>query len=325
MFLMLSVLQVLSNNPALVSEPLNSATDTDFLVIADMPYTAHDKASLSEKGALTHKIQQTPHSLLMHLGDIKAGSEPCTNELLTSNKELLRRLTSQPFIYTPGDNEWTDCDRKSLEPRFDELERLAFVKRLMYTPEYLKQAGRLANYKTQPTMVENARWQLADVEFMTLHIAGTHNGRRQVLLSDKTLANEAAQRRDDLNLKWLSAANPSAKAYVIGFQADIYSHGTEQPKCSETNVDQCDGFSVYREAFDEFAKTVAKPVLVIHGDTGPFCQQTLSEYLTRLNAPGDYMFNDIAHIKIASNTDSGLLEWQIRSLKSNKPLKNTCN
>ena len=325
MFLTLSVLQVLSTSPVPVSELKSVATDTDFLVMADMPYTAQDRASLGENGVLTYKIQQTPHSLLMHLGDIKAGSEPCTNELLTSNKKLLRSLTGKPFIYTPGDNEWTDCDRKTLAPRFDELERLAYVKHLMYTPEYQNQAGKLDNYKTQPTMVENARWQLADVEFMTLHIAGTHNGRRQVLMSDKKQANQAAQRRDSLNLEWLSEADRTAKAYVIGFQADIYTHGTEQPACAKTNVDQCDGFSVYREALDEFAKTVAKPVLVIHGDTGPFCQQKLSEFLTRLNAPGDYMFNDIAHIKIVSNPRTDLIKWQIRSLKNNKPLKNTCN
>ncbi len=323
MFLMLTVLQVLSNSPALVSEPLNSATDTDFLVIADMPYTSVDKVSLNKNGILAKKIQQTPHSFLMHLGDIKAGSEPCTNELLMSNKKLLSGLTSRPFIYTPGDNEWTDCDRNSLKPRFDELERLAFLKRLMYTPDYLKQASRLAKYKTQQTMIENARWQLAGVEFMTLHIAGTHNGRRQVLKTDKALANQAAQQRDALNLEWLSRADPLAKAYVIGFQADIYTHGTAQPACSKTVVDQCDGFKVYREALSEFAKTVAKPVLVIHGDTGPFCQQKLSKHLTRLNAPGDYLFNDMA--KVSIDLTAQQQPWKISSLKSAKVLTQICN
>lgn len=129
----------LSNNELMITP----ATSTDFLVIADMPYTPIDTANLREDGVLGQKLKHKPHGFLMHLGDIKAGSQPCTNELLERNKQLLRNLTEQPFIYTPGDNEWTDCDRATLSPRYDELERLAFIKTLMYTQDTLKCARRL--------------------------------------------------------------------------------------------------------------------------------------------------------------------------------------
>lgn len=323
MFAALSMIQILSIGALTTNEPIkNTATSTDFLVIADMPYTPIDTANLSVEGVLGKKLTQTPHGFLLHLGDIKAGSQPCTDTLLKRNKQLLRNLTEQPFIYTPGDNEWTDCDRANLNPRYDELERLTFLKTLMYAEDYQQQAKQLTDYKTQSNMLENARWQFADVEFMTLHIAGTHNGRRQVLLTDKSIANKAAAQRDKNNLAWLAAANPDVNGYVIGFQADIYTHGTEQPACSEEVVDNCDGFKIYREALADFAKSVAKPVLVMHGDTGPYCKEQLSENLTRLNAPGDYMVSDITRVSIIPN--EGKPSWQISSLKTGKQLTREC-
>ncbi len=323
MLAVFSMIQVLSVGALSSVEATSSpATVNEFLVIADMPYTPIDTANLTAGGILAKKITQTPHGFLMHLGDIKAGSQPCTDELLKRNKQLLTGLTEQPFIYTPGDNEWTDCDRENLQPRFDELERLTFIKNLMYSTEYQQRAKQLTGYKTQPEMRENARWQFAGVEFMTLHIPGTHNGRRQVLLTDKAQANNAAAQRDERNLAWLAAADPEAKGYVIGFQADIYSHGTSQSACSATVASNCDGFKVYRDAIAQFAKTVAKPVLVMHGDTGPNCQQQLSDNLTRLNAPGDYMVSDIARVAIQAH--EGSVSWHISSLKTAEPLTREC-
>ena len=293
-----------------------------FLAMGDMPYTPIDELNLASTGALGSKVNTTEHAFLLHVGDMKSGAEPCTNELLMKNKQLLASLTDKPFIYTPGDNEWTDCDRENLTPRFDELERLVFLKSLMYDSAYLEKAAQLKKFKRQPNMIENARWQFSGVEFMTLHIAGTHNGRRQILKSDKQLAYQQADARDANNLKWLAQADPNAAGYVIAFQADIYSHKTGQPACSVKLQQACDGFKVYRDALREFASTVKKPVLVIHGDTGPYCQQTLSSNLTRLNVPGDYMFSDIA--KVALVQQNATVTWQISSLKSGQALERQC-
>ncbi|BDF95090.1 hypothetical protein KAN5_19280 [Pseudoalteromonas sp. KAN5] len=293
-----------------------------FLVMGDMPYTPIDELNLAPEGVLGRKINTTEHAFLLHVGDMKSGSEPCTDERLTKNKQLLSMLTAQPFIYTPGDNEWTDCDRDNLSPRYDELARLAYLKGLMYDSAYFKKAQQLEKFNHQANMVENARWQFADVEFMTLHIAGTHNGRRQILKSDKQLAYQQADARDANNLQWLAQATPTAKGYIIAFQADIYTHQTEQPQCSAKVQQACDGFKVYRDALREFASTVKKPVLVIHGDTGPYCQQRLSNNLTRLNVPGDYMVSDIAKVTLAQQ--DATVTWQISSLRTGKPLEIQC-
>lgn len=299
-------------------------TSSAFLVMADMPYTSVDHQRLAPQGKLYKHVQVTEHAFLMHLGDMKAGSETCTDERLIQNKALLRQISKQPFIYTPGDNDWTDCDRKNLSPNFDELARLDFIKSLMFDQSYLQQAAKLEHYKTQPNMLENARWQFADIEFMTLHIAGTHNGRRQILKSDKAAAYQQAQQRDTLNLQWLAQVNPAAKAYVIGFQADIYTHNTGEPACNAERTTACDGFKIYREALANFANKVKKPVLVMHGDTGAYCIEKLSDNLTRFNAPGDYLASDITKIEMVTNPDKGALNWQFTRLGTGHKLIRSC-
>tara|TARA_Y100000782_G_scaffold106575_1_gene127647 strand:- start:188 stop:1141 length:954 start_codon:yes stop_codon:yes gene_type:complete len=291
-----------------------------FLVMGDMPYTPIDEINLAQpNGKLARAVASTPHSFLMHLGDMKSGSLPCTNKLLQANKQLLTAITDKPFIYTLGDNEWTDCDRDSLNPQFDELERLEYVKGLMYDDDYYKKANLLQGFTHQLDMNENARWQFNNIEFMTLHIAGTHNGRAQILKSDKNDALDAADKRDRLNLEWLQRGlnNQSVKAYVIGFQADIYN-ATNKSACTATLRSNCDAFKVYRDAFSQFAKFAKKPVLIMHGDTGPFCYQQLTENLTRLNVPGDYVVSDIASVKLEDG------EWQITSVATDKALTATC-
>lgn len=302
-----------------LSLALTVATNS-FLVMADMPYTPIDEINLAKpNGKLAKAVATTPHGFLMHLGDMKSGSLACTNELLTSNKQLLTSLSSQPFIYTPGDNEWTDCDRATLNPRFDELERLNYVKGLLYDEAYVKKAKQLEGFTQQADMLENARWQFDGIEFRTLHIPGTFNGRSQILKTDKHVALDAADTRDKLNVNWLNQAlvNQSAKAYVFGFQADIYRSTKKQP-CADLRRSDCDAFKVYRDAINDFAKRTDKPVLVMHGDTPPYCQQQLADNLTRLNVPGDFEVSDIAKVSLVDGN------WQINSMASGKVLTVQC-
>tara|TARA_B100000315_G_scaffold254367_1_gene295268 strand:+ start:559 stop:1482 length:924 start_codon:yes stop_codon:yes gene_type:complete len=294
-------------------------TTNTFLVMGDMPYTPIDEINLAKDGKITKAIAATPHDFLMHLGDMKSGALACTNKLLQTNKALLTSLTTQPFIYTPGDNEWTDCDREKLSVRFDELERLSFVKGLMFDDDYTKKAQQLQGYATQAEMLENARWQFDGIEFRTLHIPGTFNGRSQILKSDKNAALDDADKRDKYNLIWLKQAlvQQDAKAYVFGFQADIY-HPTSKPTCSESQRSNCDAFKIYRDAISDFAKHTNKPVLVMHGDTGPYCQQQLASNLTRLNVPGDFAVSDVAKVSFIDG------RWNIASVTTNKPLTTGC-
>src|ERR1051325_9183072 len=92
-----------------IGNPINLGSKGPYTlaVIGDTPYGPE---KLAEFPALTDLINIEPKvDLVAHLGDIKAGSSsPCTNEYCDSIRVLFDRF-KDPFVYTPGDNEWTDC------------------------------------------------------------------------------------------------------------------------------------------------------------------------------------------------------------------------
>ncbi|HLN86026.1 MAG TPA: hypothetical protein VK200_06175, partial [Candidatus Limnocylindrales bacterium] len=62
-------------------------------------------------------------AFVVHLGDL--GIPPrgsCTNELWARRLAQFQ-ASVHPFIYTPGDNEWTDCHEPTVKGG-DPLERL---------------------------------------------------------------------------------------------------------------------------------------------------------------------------------------------------------
>src|SRR4029077_20452593 len=48
--------------------------------------------------------------LVMHVGDIHSGKQFCTEAYDRSIYKLWTAFKN-PLIYTPGDNEWTDCNK----------------------------------------------------------------------------------------------------------------------------------------------------------------------------------------------------------------------
>jgi hypothetical protein len=80
---------------------------------------------------------------VMHVGDIHAGSMPCTSYgiLPTITKAdpgwslqvyHAFQAMNAPVVYTPGDNEWTDCHRAN-NGKYDPLERLAALRQRFFT------------------------------------------------------------------------------------------------------------------------------------------------------------------------------------------------
>src|ERR1700757_3784677 len=61
-----------------------------------------------------------------HDGDLKAGSGPCPDTLYTDALDRFNSLKA-PAIFTPGDNDWTDCDRNA---GVNSLERLDFERKI---------------------------------------------------------------------------------------------------------------------------------------------------------------------------------------------------
>lgn len=150
----------------------SSAKPLTLAVIGDVPYGVEQEASV---GLLVDAINRDPHvRLALHLGDIKSGSTTCTDERLAAALATFESF-KDPLVYTPGDNEWTDCHRVN-NGGYNPLERLAAVRATFFAEPGSLLGDRPTTVDYQPELVENVRWIESRVAFATLHVIGSNNG-----------------------------------------------------------------------------------------------------------------------------------------------------
>ena len=311
-----------------------AADELRFMVFGDAPYTG-TPGDVTQRDVLEKTvapaIRKDESSFLIHLGDFKGSGESCTDDLIDERFEQLMNLRPGRVFYTPGDNEWTDCDRPKRKPRFSELERLDYLRsRIKSRPMKLPTGW---DYATQPDFPENARWTQGNVIFATVHIVSTNNGREEILfVDDKKKALDLVDARDQANQTWLKAAFDAAResdsgAVVIATQADVAKRAGSKP-CSKSLRIRCDAFAAFRDQLSRHARGFNKPVLLIHGDTHPFCLdkkfgRDKAPKLWRLNALGDYTGVDATVITvrlddpeepfaIMSLITGALVDWKCR-------------
>jgi hypothetical protein len=81
-----------------------------FALWGDMPYKRNgDDPGLK---ATIASMNAADIAFSIHDGDVKDGGSRCDDVVYTDALALFNRLQA-PAIYTPGDNEWTDCHRLS--------------------------------------------------------------------------------------------------------------------------------------------------------------------------------------------------------------------
>ena len=298
-----------------------------FLAISDVPYTAREDYTLSQRTRPAIMPSNLP--FVLFLGDFKNAKIPCSAFLMTKRRDQILGLHPGRVFYTPGDNDWTDCDRRQIRQRFSELNRLDLLRRLFYTapmelpPEWL--------YERQSLFPENMRWVYNNVLFATLHLVSTNNGRDEILLDDKDLALTLVDARDRANLLWLDRAftealKVGADAVVIATQADVTRHKNNRP-CTLKVRQKCNAFATITLRLRHLSAKYRKPVLLIHGDTNPYCLDktfggTAAPNLWRFNSTGDYSFVDAAKITVDPSNVSA--PFSFTSLTQNIPPKSGC-
>ncbi len=159
--------------PARFSPDPSPPNAISFAVFGDGPYTAPAERQVD---VLLDDIARVAPDFLLHVGDIDTDS--CTDGSYEERRRQLERLpASVPVVYTPGDNEWTDCHRRGVDP----LERLASLRRVFYAGEWAAGNRRLPGFVTQDSAAglpypEHARFELGSVVVATAHIVGSGNG-----------------------------------------------------------------------------------------------------------------------------------------------------
>ncbi|SDE69364.1 hypothetical protein [Rhodospira trueperi] len=244
--------------PAAAEAPVVGDKAFSFVALGDMPYgdvaqTAYER--------LIDRVNAIEPAFTIHVGDIKGGGSDCSDDRFQIESDNFMRYTGA-VVYTPGDNEWTDCHRESAGG-YDPLERLAAVRAKFFPEaESLGQAPialtRQADVSEYTDMVENAVWQHGGVIFGTVHVIGSNNNFE--VRSPEAVAEFFA--RDAANQAWIShifetATEADSAAVVIAMQADMFWG----------DLNSSSGFTRTVETLQAEGEAFAKPVLLVYGDS----------------------------------------------------------
>ncbi|MEY2633121.1 MAG: hypothetical protein RIR00_1775 [Pseudomonadota bacterium] len=204
--------QALATSALLALPGLATAESWQFAVIGDTPYSDYERQQLP---LLLAALEQEPLQFVAHVGDIKKGSSRCDDAVFADIQQLFNRQR-HPFVFIPGDNEWTDCRRVS-NGSFEPLERLGKLRSLFWTDDYSLGQTRL-RLERQPDYPEHSRFRIGPALFLTLNIPGPDNnygldGRGEF------------QQRNPALLRWISegfaaARRDKLRGLVLLLQAD---------------------------------------------------------------------------------------------------------
>ena len=230
-----------------------------FAVIGDVPYYSGEEWMFVD---MLNDIDREDLAFVVHIGDFKSGNSPCSDELFIQRLQQFQSVR-HPFIFVPGDNEWTDCHRSGADP----LERLAKLRTLFYPDEYSlgRRKFKLGRQSADPRYAEyreNVHWSIGPALFIGLNIPGSNNNLGRTPQMDAEYA-----RRGAANAAWLAEGFDLAKkngnaAVFIAIQAN--------PKFEPSfwrPSGKADGYAAFRQELLAHTLAFGKPVILIHGDT----------------------------------------------------------
>lgn len=282
----------------------------------DLPYS--DVQALTGVPNLIADMNQQELAFTVHDGDLKAGNgtpgsvtpTTCVDALYTQALGFFNSLKA-PAIFTPGDNDWTDCDRPS-NGGFSSLERLDHERGLLFsTPFSLGQHRLRMEVQSTPLCldvsgpvpcVENRRWTMGGVTYATLNIQGSCNN-----LCDTAPDPLEFAARNTATIAWMQETFDMAKArgsaaIMLISQADPgwdLSTGEGAPLRNPKTLVETDGlpdgFHDFLVALRDQVIAFRKPVAYVHGDSHYFrvdkpfldSQGRRLENFTRVETYGD--------------------------------------
>lgn len=265
-----------------------------FALIGDMPYSATDSTRF---GRLVEEINRAKGlEWVVHVGDIKGGSSPCSDGLLQSRFEWFQQF-ERPFILAPGDNDWTDCHRSGYQP----LERLTRVRALFF-PRLGWTLGQ------QPMRVgsqgdafpEHVRWAHERTSFAVLHIVGSRNA--TAAFDGRTQADDAeVASRTDAAIAWMRetfalASKQDHRAVMLIIHAN--------PRFEERENEPDGPYTAFLLALEQEVARFGRPVALAHGDSHyfrvdkPLRQAATGQHLTRFTRIEPFGTPDIHWLRV---------------------------
>jgi hypothetical protein len=284
----------------LLGAPSAGAAST-IAVIGDIPY---GDALIAEFPADIAEINADPSvGRVVHLGDIKNGSTRCDTSYFRARLADFQTF-EDPLVYTPGDNEWTDCHRAN---------NGAICRPSAWTPSAgcssTGTAGRSASTPTgsvtspigSPRTCAGAtrRW-----------CSAPSTGQPQ----PETRAERAARSREysareAAALAWIDATFDSAErhhaaAVAIGMQADMWDSSAVPAELT--------AFEPIKAVPAERAERFGKPVLLLEGDS----------HLFKVDTPADMPAN-LTRVVVEGSTNTPH-EWLRLHMSAKTPQVFSC-
>ncbi|MBD2167778.1 hypothetical protein H6G04_25670 [Calothrix membranacea FACHB-236] len=309
----------------------------------DLPYSEAQEVGVNR---LIEDMNSQRLSFTVHDGDLKAGSNSlCDNALYAKALNYFNSLEA-PAAFTPGDNDWTDCDRPS-SGGYNSLERLDYERMLFFSKNFSLGQRRLAQevqkeplclgVKGPMPCVENRRWTVGRVTYGTLNIQGSCNN-----LCDTAPDPQEYKARNAANIAWMKETFRVAKerksaAVMLISQAnpgwdlsDPTRAPLRDPKTLVQTDGQPDGFKDFLLALRDEVIAFRKPVAYVHGDSHyyridkPFldAQGRRLENFTRVETFGNNQANgtnDVQWIKVTVDPRSReVFSYQPQIVPSNR-------
>ncbi|GAB3886835.1 metallophosphoesterase [Terrabacter terrigena] len=297
-----------------------------FAVIGDVPYGAEQVAAFPR---WVDQINATPDlSFTVHVGDIKNGSSKCTNEYFSMIRTQFDRFT-MPLVYTPGDNEWTDCHRTN-NGTYDPLERLSTIRSMFFDhPGRTLGADTTVASQEAAGFPENVSFRRQGVDIATLHVVGSNDGTLpwpELGFTSPTAAQVAEEKaRMDSAVAQVRSAFASARqrhdrAVALFLQADMFDptydvtwadNSAFQPLVREL-VAQSDAFDgeVYLFNGDSHIYNSDRPLAAGSKWLGFYGVEGSAENLERVTVDGSNNNKDFLVVTVNRPGAEHVLSWQ---------------
>ncbi|MBL8175349.1 MAG: hypothetical protein JNK48_11815 [Bryobacterales bacterium] len=324
-----------------------------FAVIGDMPYAPTATNSLNQLvqaypadayqrviADINSDDNDDKIDFTIHIGDIKAGNTLCSDDVYSQNLTYFNSF-KRGLIFTPGDNEWTDCHRAN-NGSMDPLNRLALIRTTYFSTNQTLGQNRF-NLTRQAGFPENAIWKEGPVVFVTLHQPGSNNNRNRTTGLFLDLTDSEYTARNAANMAWLdqafalAAADNKVKGVAIFSQANPFERFLEPGQGYTVS-----GYADFIANLRSKALTSGKRVVYFGGDTHymridqpltgtyPACTTTAPP-CTAVAVPGSptdrvnnfsrievFAQNDVHWIKVeVSDTDPGVFKFTPRRVPGN--------
>jgi hypothetical protein len=272
----------------------------------DLPYSAEQAAVIPN---LIADMNSQDLAFTVHDGDLRqgSGSPNCADGSIYTRAVTYFSSLRAPASFTTGDNDWTDCDRKSLgADGRNSLQMLDYERALFFsTPHTLGQTQFLQEVQATPLCkgfgsangnsgpnsdvskpqtatytnvpcVENRRWIVGTVMYAQINIQGSCNN----LCDDYPDPVEYAA-RNAAGIQWMkdtfaTAVAQNCVAVMFISQADPGWDDTDGTRAPTRNANTLveddaqkltDGFHDFLVALRAQVIAFGKPVAYVHGDS----------------------------------------------------------